>query len=478
MFQFENIDQYHHALEAGNITCAETVAHYLQKIKEFDSLNAFVEVYAGEALEMAQQLDQKRKSGGTRGKLHGVVISIKDVLSYKDHSLTASSKMLAGFKSIYNATAVQRLLDEEAIIIGSCNCDEFAMGSTNEHSYYGRVKNPHNEGLVPGGSSGGSAASVSAGLCMASLGSDTGGSVRQPADFCGVVGFKPSYGTISRHGLIAYASSFDQVGIFSNTIVDVAKILDVISGPDDFDSTANQEKSNSNHGTKSFKDLKIGVFKTAIEHPSLDKEISQKILKLTEDLKGDVAVIDSINFDLIDFVVPAYYVLTTAEASANLSRYDGVRYGFRNEKSSPDLETFYKQNRSEGFGWEVKKRIMLGTYVLSEGYFDAYFTKAQKVRNMLVKEAEEIFNKYDIVLMPTVTSTAFEAGKMEKDPVAMYLADIFTVFANLTGIPAVSLPLFTHSNRMPFGVQALAAKNNEVNLLSFSRMLMEKQKQL
>lgn len=477
MFQFENIDQYHRALDTGETTCKEIVEHYLKKIAERNSLNAFVSVYADEALEKAQQLDEKRKSAGISGKLYGVVMSIKDVLGYRSHPLSAASKMLDGFNSIYTATAVQRLLDEGAIIIGSCNCDEFAMGSTNEHSHYGRVKNPYNESLVSGGSSGGSAVSVSAGLCMASLGSDTGGSVRQPADFCGIIGFKPSYGTISRHGLVAYASSFDQVGIFSNSIDDVSRILDVISGPDEFDSTVNQEKPRIFSEVKAFEDLKIGVFTSAVAHPSLDKEISREILKLTEDLQGEVAVIDSINFDLIDYVVPAYYVLTTAEASANLSRYDGVRYGYRSELPAPDLETFYKQNRSEGFGWEVKKRIMLGTYVLSEGYFDAYFTKAQKVRNMLVTEAVEIFNKYDIVLMPTVTSTAFAAGTMEKDPVAMYLADIFTVFANLTGIPAVSLPLFTHSNKMPFGIQALAAKNNEVNLLGFSATLMEKIKQ-
>jgi aspartyl-tRNA(Asn)/glutamyl-tRNA(Gln) amidotransferase subunit A len=386
--------------------------------------------------------------------------------------------MLKDFVSIYHSTAVKKLLEEDAIVIGTCNCDEFAMGNTNENSFYGRVKNALDENKVSGGSSGGSAVAVQAGLCMVSLGSDTGGSVRQPADFCGIVGMKPSYGTVSRHGLIAYASSFDQIGIFANNVEDVAKVLEVISGPDEFDSTVNQQKSakiNLDEKDES-KNLRIALFKNAMEHESLDPEIKKGIYQLTENLKKDGFTVEEIDFDLIDYIVPAYYVLTTAEASSNLSRYDGVRYGYRDENNTQDLATFYKMNRGKGFGKEVKKRIMLGTFVLSEGYYDAYFTKAQQVRNLLAMRTKEIFNNFDAVLLPTVPTTAFEAGTMEKDPITAYLADIFTVYANLTGIPGISLPLFKHSNGMPFGVQLLANKTDEVTLLQLSKAILNKYK--
>ncbi len=410
------------------------------------------------------------------GKLHGVVIALKDVICYKDHKVTAASGMLKNFTSIYNSTAVEKLLAEDAIIIGNCNCDEFAMGSTNENSVYGPVKNALDENKVPGGSSGGSAVAVQAGMCMASLGSDTGGSVRQPADFCGVVGIKPSYGTISRHGLIAYASSFDQIGIFSNTVEDAAKILEVISGRDDYDSTVNQKVSEPfefSFHTKEEKKFRIALFKNAMQHKSLDVEIKKNIYELADDLRNAGHTVEEINFDLIDFIVPAYYILTTAEASSNLSRYDGVRYGYRDKNEDEDLTTFYKKSRSKGFGKEVKKRIMLGTFVLSEGYYDAYFTKAQQVRQLLVSQTKEIFNNFDVLILPTVPETAFEAGSMQKDPIAMYLADIYTVYANLTGIAAISLPLFKHSNNMPFGVQVLANKHNELTLLQLSDALLK-----
>ena len=434
-------------------------------------------VFAEEAMAQADALDQRRKENSPMGKLHGVAISIKDVISYQDHPLSASSKMLEGFISLYHATAVQRLLDEDAIIIGSCNCDEFAMGNTNEHSYYGTVKNPYDESRVAGGSSGGSAAAVSAGLCMASLGSDTGGSVRQPADFCGVVGMKPSYGSVSRYGLIAYASSFDQIGIFANSVDDARLILDVISGPDALDSTTLPAKINLSEKPKEIHKLRIGIIGNALHHPSLDEEISKNITQLSERLVKEVEEVATISLNLIDYIVPAYYILTTAEASSNLSRYDGVRYGYRHSGSPQDLESFYKSNRSNGFGWEVKKRIMLGTYVLSEGYFDAYFSKAQKVRRMLVEEANRICHNFDVIILPTAPGTAFKTGDVQKDPVAMYLADIFTVYANLTGLPAISLPLFKHTNGLPFGVQLLAGRKNEVTLLSFSDHLLKHYKQ-
>ena len=479
MFSFQNISSYQEQLSEGKTSCVEAVEFYLDKIKKNERLNAFVEVYDEESIARAKFLDEKRNSGKSCGKLHGVVVALKDVICYKDHKISAASKMLENFVSIYNSTAVEKLLADDAIIIGNCNCDEFAMGSTNENSVYGSVKNALDESKVSGGSSGGSAVAVQAGLCMVSLGSDTGGSVRQPADFCGIVGMKPSYGTISRHGLIAYGSSFDQIGIFANNVEDVAKVLQVIIGSDEYDSTVNQQISENlifHNKPKKSSGYRIALFKNAMQHESLDGEIKKGIYELAENLKNDGNEVEEINFDLIDYIVPAYYVLTTAEASSNLSRYDGVRYGYRYENNDEDLTTFYKKNRGKGFGKEVKKRIMLGTFVLSEGYYEAYFTKAQQVRNLLSLQTKEIFNKFDAVLLPTVPTTAFEVGSMKKDPIAAYLADIYTVFANLTGIPGISLPLFRHSNGMPFGVQVLTNKHNEVTLLQLSNLLLKNYK--
>jgi aspartyl-tRNA(Asn)/glutamyl-tRNA(Gln) amidotransferase subunit A len=471
---FKNIQQYHGQLADGIISCTDTVSYYLNKIKANERLNAFTEVYAEEALKQAADLDEKRKSGKPAGKLHGVVIAIKDVICYKGHKVTAASKILAGFESVYNATAIQKLIDEEAIIIGTCNCDEFAMGSSNENSVYGNVLNALDETKVPGGSSGGSAVAVQAGMCMISLGSDTGGSVRQPADFCGIVGLKPTYGRISRYGLIAYASSFDQIGIFGNNVDDVALALEVIAGGDDFDSTVSQTEvpaytAHENTGKK----YRIAYFEEAINHPSLDKEIASAIKGSIQQLKEDGHIVAAVKFDLLDYIVPAYYVLTTAEASSNLSRYDGIRYGHKTKESIEDLNHFYKLNRSEGFGKEVQRRIMLGTFVLSAGYYDAYFSKAQQVRQLLVKKVNEVFADFDAIVLPTVPTTAFTIGEKTDDPIAMYIADIYTVFANLTGLPGISLPLYKHSNGMPFGLQVLTGKFNEVILLQFSRLLMQ-----
>lgn len=477
MIFFKNISDYQRRLFDGSITCEGAVEYYLEKASGQQHLNAFVELYEQESRTRAKFLDQKRIDGEKCGKLHGVIVALKDVICHKNHKVTAASAILKDFISIYNSTAVEKLLAEDAIIIGNCNCDEFAMGSTNENSVYGSVKNALDENKVPGGSSGGSAVAVQAGMCMVSLGSDTGGSVRQPADFCGIVGLKPSYGTISRHGLIAYASSFDQIGIFSNNVEDAAKVLDVISGSDEYDSTVNQEntekfrlepESKENNTGK----YRVAILKNAMEHKSLDPEIKAGIHELAANLKNDGHKVEEINFDLIDYIVPAYYILTTAEASSNLSRYDGVRYGFRNNDIDEDLTTFYKRNRGIGFGKEVKKRIMLGTFVLSEGYFDAYFTKAQQVRRLLIEQTQEIFKNFDALILPTVPGTAFEKGSMQKDPISMYLADIYTVYANLTGIPGISLPLFKHSNRMPFGVQVLTNRHNELTLLELSRLLL------
>jgi len=467
--------------------CVTTVTHYLEQIDQHKHLNAFTEVFAEESLERAAELDASQKAGNKSGRLHGVVVGIKDVLCYKNHKVTAASKILDGFVSVYNATAVQRLLDEGAIIIGVCNCDEFAMGSTNENSFYGNVLNALDETKVPGGSSGGSAVAVQAGMCMVSLGSDTGGSVRQPADFCGIVGLKPTYGAISRYGLIAYASSFDQIGIFSNSIEDVALTLEVISGADEFDSTVSMGnfKVGEDTSTLNFqtvlsvdenKKYKIAYFKEALFHPSLDVEIRENILSLIEQLKEEGHLVEAVDFDLLDYIVPAYYVLTTAEASSNLSRFDGVRYGHRTSEAVADLSAFYKRNRSEGFGKEVKRRILLGTFVLSAGYYDAYFSKAQQVRRMLVDKTTNIFKDYDAIVLPTAPTTAVAIGENQDDPIAIYLADIYTVFANLTGLPGISIPLFKHSNGMPFGLQILTNKKEELTLLQLSNALMQRQR--
>jgi aspartyl-tRNA(Asn)/glutamyl-tRNA(Gln) amidotransferase subunit A len=476
LFEFSSIEQYHASLKEEKATCVQAVTHYLRQIQSNKHLNAFVEIFAEEAMQQARELDAKRKTQTASGKLHGVVIGLKDVICYKDHRLSASSNILKGFTSVYSATAVERLLAEEAIIIGSLNCDEFAMGSTNENSAYGRVLNAIDETRVSGGSSGGSAVAVQAGLCMISLGSDTGGSVRQPADFCGIIGLKPSYGRISRHGLIAYASSFDQIGIFGTNIPDIALTLDVMSGPDGYDSTVSSQKLEPYPGRgQDGKKYRIAYFNEALDHPSLDPEISASLKELIQELREEGHAVEALDFDLLDYIVPAYYVLTTAEASSNLSRYDGVRFGHRTAQKGLDLTDFYEITRSEGFGKEVKRRIMLGTFVLSSGYYDAYFTRAQQVRNLLTKKIQLIFRQFDFIILPTSPAIAFKAGEKTTDPIAMYLADIYTVMANLVGSPAISVPIFQHSiSGMPFGLQVLSDQFKEIPLLGFSNELMQR----
>lgn len=470
MFSYTSIEQYHIDLLNGRTTCVAAVQFYLQAIQQQASLNAYVQVYAEEALAKAAALDLQRQSGKPLGKLHGVVVALKDVLSYKDHPLSAASKILDSFTAVYSATCVEKLLEAEAIIIGHTNCDEFAMGSTNENSAHGRVLNALDPNRVPGGSSGGSAVAVQAGCCMVSLGSDTGGSVRQPADFCGIIGLKPSYGRISRYGLIAYASSFDQVGIFGRETADVALVLEVISGSDAFDATASTRPVDAySAGLKQEgKKMRIAYFKEALESPALDPEIAASLYQLIDKLRQDGNTVEAVDFEYLDYIVPTYYILTTAEASSNLSRYDGVKFGYRNVDKKVDLTEFYCQTRSEGFGWEVKKRIMLGSFVLSSGYYDAYFTKAQQVRQLLVKKTQLIFNKFDALLLPNAPGTAFPFGEMTNDPIAIYMADIFTVFCNLTGLPGISLPLFWHSNGLPYGVQVMTNQFSELSLLQLS----------
>lgn len=444
------------------------------QIERKQHLNAFTEVYKHEAIQKAKLLDQKRDDPALWGKLYGVVIGIKDVLCYKDHHVGASSGILKGYTAIYNATAIQRLIDEDAIIIGNLNCDEFAMGSSNEHSVHGRVLNGLDETRVPGGSSGGSAVAVQADMCMVSLGSDTGGSVRQPADFCGIIGMKPSYGRISRYGLLAYASSFDQIGIFSKNVEDLALVLSVIAGQDEYDGTCSVAAVPDYPAEVNIeKKYRIAYFPQSLEHPSLDPEIKKSINCWMKELGVKGHTIEPVNFDYLDHVVPTYYVLTTAEASSNLSRYDGVKFGHRTEHKTENLNELYKKTRSEGFGNEVKRRIMLGTFVLSTGYYDAYFAKAQQVRRLIVDKTNEIFSVYDLILMPTTPSTAFRFGEKSNDAVEMFLGDLYTVYANLAGIAGISLPLFSHSNGMPFGVQVMSDRMQESKLMCFSAAAMK-----
>lgn len=477
MFEFTSIEQFHAQLQEGTFTCLKVVEHFLQRIQSTRQLNAFIEVYEEAALEKAKEIDLKLKKGQPLGKLFGVTIGLKDVICYKGHRLSASSNILKNFTSLYSATAVERLLAEDAIIIGNLNCDEFAMGSTNENSAYGKVLNAADETRVPGGSSGGSAVAVQAGLCMASLGSDTGGSVRQPADFCGIIGLKPTYGRTSRYGLIAYASSFDQIGIFGKNISDIALLLEIMAGQDEYDSTVSHQEVptySSLLNTNKDKKFRFAYFNQALNHPSLDPEIAISIKLKIKQLQDEGHEVNAVDFDLLDYIVPAYYVLTTAEASSNLSRYDGVKFGYRTTQKGVELNEFYKLTRSEGFGKEVKRRIMLGTFVLSAGYYDAYYTRAQQVRKILTEKISLIFKEFDFVILPTSPVPAFKLGEKMSDPIAMYLADIYTVMANLTACPAISLPLFNHSNGMPFGLQLMANRFNEVPLLCISQQLLQK----
>lgn len=476
MFSYKSIQDYHTLLLNGQTTCVEAVQHYLQNISSSGRLNAWLEVFADEALEKARQLDLWREAGKPISKLHGVVVGIKDVLCYKGHKLSASSKILENFTSVYTATAVQQLLNEGAIIIGRQNCDEFAMGSSNENSAYGYVKNGIDEERVPGGSSGGSAVAVQAKMCMVSLGSDTGGSVRQPADFCGVVGFKPSYGTVSRYGLIAYASSFDQIGIFASCVEDVKTVLEVIAGQDEFDSTVFHNYQLKETSSGKDRKYRICYFSNALEHSSLDWQIASSIKAFIENLKAEGYTVEPVDFELLDYIVPTYYVLTTAEASSNLSRYDGIRYGAGNTQNTNDITTLYKLTRSNAFGTEVKRRILLGTFVLSAGYFDAYFTKAQQVRTLLTLKTNSLFKDFDAIILPTVPTPAFKIGEKKNDPIEMFLADIYTVYANLVGIPGISLPLFNTKEGLPFGLQMMTSQKNDLLLLRLSKLLMQLRK--
>ena len=455
------------AISSGD-TVMSILEGYLSAIEDNKELNAFLEVFEESARIQAEKVDQKIKNG-TAGRLAGMVIGLKDNMCYKGHKVSAGSKILENFESLFTGTAVERLIAEDAVIIGRLNCDEFAMGSSNEKSAFGPVLNPIDKTKVPGGSSGGSAAAVAAGLCTAALGSDTGGSIRQPASFTGTYGLKPTYGRISRHGLIAYASSFDQIGPFTNSLEDAALLLEVMAGEDDFDATVSTKAVEAYSDFDTTQKRKIAVIKESYEVEGIDEEIKQSLDGIIEKLKAEGHTVDFVSFPYLEYMVPTYYVLTTAEASSNLSRFDGVHFGHRSAVAK-GVEQTYKKSRSEGFGAEVQRRIMAGTFVLSHGFYDAYYTKGQKVRRVLQDKTNEILSEFDLILLPTTPTTAFDLDAVT-DPIAMYLQDIYTVHANLSGNPAISLPFGKHSNGLPFGVQVIGDHFKEKEMLSFSKQL-------
>jgi len=459
-------------LFSGKITMEQLVDSYLIRIDANGHLNAFLEVFRKETVEKARELDKRIHAGEPAGRLAGMVIGLKDNICYKDHKVSASSRILENYTSVYSATVVDRLLAEDAIIIGRLNCDEFAMGSSNENSAYGPVKNPLDPERVPGGSSGGSAAAVAANLCLAALGSDTGGSIRQPAALCGVVGVKPTYGRVSRYGLLAYGSSFDQIGPFAHNVEDAALVTEVISGKDPHDSTSSSRPVEDHSSVMAQQPGKkrFAVLDVVMDNASIQPAVRESLLSLIHELKQEGHEVKTVSFPYLDYLVPVYYVLTTAEASSNLARYDGIHYGYRSPQAT-DLDSTYRKSRSEGFGKEVKRRIMLGTFVLSSGYYDAYYTKAQKARRIIRQATLDIFREFDFILLPTTPGTAFKIGQKTSDPVTMYLEDIFTVQANIAGIPAISFPYGKDGSGLPAGMQLMAAPFAEAALFQMANAL-------
>jgi aspartyl-tRNA(Asn)/glutamyl-tRNA(Gln) amidotransferase subunit A len=502
------------ALEQGETSCEALVSSFLERIDaKNDELNAFVSVDRDGALNHARYLDSQRERGNTR-PLAGLILGVKDTICIRNQKVTCGSQMLADFSSLYDATAIQRLRDAGAIFIGKTNCDEFAMGSSNENSHFGPVRNPADTDRVPGGSSGGSAAAVAAGLCHAALGTDTGGSIRQPAAFCGTVGLKPTYGRVSRYGLVAFASSFDVIGPMTHSIEDAATLLNTIAGEDESDSTSAPvpvpDYTKALGG--SVEGLRVGLPKEYFAD-GLDDDIRSMIEQQVDQLKAAGATVEEVSLPHAEYGIATYYILATAEASSNLARYDGIRYGHRADlqetkqamaeeqqelksaladaradgdqervaalKTELDeqesaLNRLYTQSRTEGFGDEVKRRIMLGTYVLSSGYYDAYYEKAQRVRTLIRNDFDRAFDDVDVLLTPATPTPAFELGSKTDDPLEMYLSDVYTVSANLAGIPGLTVPIGTHpESDMPVGMQLLGQHFDEALLLQVGDAVMK-----
>ncbi len=460
------------AVELGNkiknkeVSSVEATKEALASIKaKEERLNCFVTVDEEGAIKRAEEIQARIDKGELTGPLAGVPVGIKDNMNIANMLTTCSSKILYNFKPTFNSTAVEKLMNAGAVVVGKTNMDEFAMGSTSETSYFGPTKNPWDLERVPGGSSGGSAAAVAANEVPFALGSDTGGSIRQPASFCGVTGIKPTYGRVSRYGLIAYGSSLDQIGPLAKDVRDCATVLEIISGKDDKDSTSVAEAGAdfTSALVDDVKGLKIGIPKTYFSE-GLDASVKENVLKAAKTLEEKGAIVEEFDLGLVDYAIPAYYIIASAEASSNLERFDGVKYGYRTD-SFLDLHNMYKKSRSEGFGAEVKRRIMLGSFVLSSGYFDAYYMKALRTKALIKAEFDKAFEKYDMILGPVAPTTALKLGESLSDPIKMYLGDIYTVSVNLAGLPGISLPCGFDDKGLPVGLQLLGKHFDEKTIL-------------
>lgn len=443
-------------IKAKEISVSDAVCAYFAQIERVEAdINSFVTIDREGALKRAEKVQELIDNGTLTGPLAGVPVAVKDNMCTKGMLTTCSSRILENFKPTYTAEAVLNLEKAGAVIIGKTNMDEFAMGSTTETSYYGETKNPWNLRHVPGGSSGGSCAAVAAGECPYALGSDTGGSIRQPSSFCGVVGIKPTYGTVSRYGLVAYGSSLDQIGPIAKDVTDCAVVLEAIASHDEKDSTSVLRESYdfTSALVDDVKGMKIGIPKDYFGD-GLDKEVSEHILNAVKVLEEKGAVVEEFDLSLVQYAIPAYYVIASAEASSNLSRFDGVKYGYRT-KSYEGLHNMYKKTRSEGFGAEVKRRIMLGSFVLSSGYYDAYYLKALKTKALIKKAFDRAFEKYDVIIAPASPTTAPELGKSLSDPLKMYLGDIYTISVNLAGLPGITIPVGRDVKGLPIGMQII-----------------------
>ena len=462
----------HELIEKMNnneLTSEEITKAYIDRIdKKEDDVKAFVTTLKEEAIKKAKKIDEEIKTDKNKSQVLGIPIGIKDNICTKGIKTTCSSHMLENFVSPYDATVVEKLNEKGLINLGKLNMDEFAMGGSTEYSYFKKTSNPWNLNKVPGGSSGGSAAAVAAEMVPWALGSDTGGSIRQPASFCGVVGLKPTYGLVSRYGLVAFASSLDQIGPITKDVEDAALLLNIIAGPDKKDSTSEniEVKDYTKNLKNDIKGKKIGVPREFFGE-GLNKEVKENIENAIERYKNLGAEIVDISLDIANYSLATYYIIACAEASSNLGRFDGIRYGYR-AKEFKDLKDLYKKSRSEGFGEEVKRRIILGTYVLSSGYYDAYYKKAQKVRTLVMKEFEKAFEKCDVILTPTAPSVAFDIGSKSKNPLEMYLADIYTVSVNIAGLPGISIPSGVNSENMPIGMQLIGNKFEEEKILNIA----------
>jgi len=454
-------------IKSGELSITDITKAYVEKINEKEKdVQAFITTLTQEALEQASSIQKGIEEGSITGDYAGIPIGIKDNICTKGIKTTCASKMLENFVSPYDASVVEKLKQEHLINLGKLNMDEFAMGASTEYSYFKKTRNPRNLNTVPGGSSGGSAAAVAAKMVPWALGSDTGGSIRQPASFCGVVGLKPTYGLVSRYGLVAFASSLDQIGPITKDVEDAAILLNIIAGHDEKDTTSvNIEKKDYTKALKnSVKGLKIGIPKEYFGE-GINKEVKEKLEQAIQKYKELGAEVEEFSLDIADYALATYYIIACAEASSNLGRFDGIRYGYRTQNYS-NLKELFKNSRSEGFGAEVKRRIILGTYVLSSGYYDAYYKKAQQVRTLVKNEFKKAFAKYDVLLTPTSPTVAFEIGTKSNNPLEMYLADICTVSVNIAGLPAISIPCGVDSKNMPIGMQLIGNHFAEETILN------------